>query len=379
MSGLRRVFRWLATPSRSMAPENRLGRCHGAPRESEQVRTIWFYRDFKRLNGGFLKHSHYFDHVRRMPGFVPRITFSREPANERQARERQRLWPAGDAGMAGRWEPKHRDVLFLAGIDWSYVDQMGLDSFDIPRINLIQHVRHADGFRKAYRDLARRAIRICVSEEVADAICATGQPHGPVLTIPNGIDIRPFESTGDGIPVGYEARRQPITVIGYKSPELAGALSRRLDGAGIEHLLVSRFIDRDAFLDLLGESRIVVCLPREREGFYLPALESMASGCLVVTLDCIGNRGFCLDKKNCLVAEHNPESLFQLTERALTMSAQERARLHQGAKATATRHSLESERRSFHAILAAVDRLWTTDEAELPSLRSVVPSLRMPD
>ena len=378
MLNLCRILHWFAKPLRSMEIEDRFGRRHGSPHEFPQARTIWFYRKFWRLSGGFLKHSHYFEHVHRMPGFVPKITFGMEPANELQNQQRQRLWPAGESGIVPRWKPKCRDVLFLNQADWSYVDQLELRSLDIPRINIIQGFGHVDKSRKTYQYLARKAIRICVSEEVADAICATGQPTGPVLTIPNGTDVRPFGSTGDALPIGYETRRQPITVIGYKSPELAGAFSRQLNSACIEHLLISQFIDRDAFLSLLDDSRIVVCLPREREGFYLPALEAMASGCLVVTVDSVGNRGFCLHEENCLIANRDSEALFRMTKRALTMSGGELGRFHQRAKATAAQHSLETERQKFHVILNNIDRLWAADEAELSSLRSVMPSLRMP-
>ena len=135
--------------------------------ERDQARTVWIYRDYVRLFGGHVKHSHYFDHVRRMPGFAPRITFSAEPSNESQARERERLWPARHGVMAERWEPAGRDVLFLAGVDW---------------------------------------------------------------------------------------RSQPVTIVGYKSPELARTLSERLHAANIEHLPVCEFLDRSAFLELLGES-----------------------------------------------------------------------------------------------------------------------------
>ena len=336
------------------------------------ARTVWFYRDFVRLNGGFLKHSHYFANVRSMPGFVPRITFSRPPSNESQARERQRLWPAADGALAERWEPGHRDLLFLAGVDWGYVDRMGLDSLDIPRINLIQGVRHADKERKGYRDLPRRAIRICVSQEVADAICATGRTNGPVLTIPNGIDVMPFEPSrnGSGSPVGFEERRRSVAIVGYKSPDLARRLSEKLSAAGIEHSLFSEFLERSAFLALLGESRIVACLPFEREGFYLPALEAMASGCLVVTLDCIGNRSFCGHEENCLIAEPSPGSLSAAVTRALGMRSPERGRMHRQARETAARHSLEVERASFHAVLGDVDRLWrdaTATSVAVPS------------
>ena len=122
----------------------------------DQARTVWFYRDYVRLDGGHVKHSHYFDHVRRMPGFAPRITFSGEPSNESQARERRRLWPAGDGVMAERWEPADRDVLFLAGVDWRYCTGVSSRLLANPRINLIQHVRHAHEDTELYRLPLRR-------------------------------------------------------------------------------------------------------------------------------------------------------------------------------------------------------------------------------
>ena len=326
--------------------------------DREQARTVWFYRDYVRLYGGHLKHSNYFNHVLRMQGFAPRITFSREPSNESHVRERRQLWPDGDGAAAERWEPADRDVLFLAGVDWQYLIGSGLEALANPRINLIQHVRHAHEGTELYRYLPERAIRICVSQEVADAITATGRTNGPVLTIPNGIDVTPFDPAGEGSPAGYETRRRAITIAGYKSPDLARALSERLDAQRIEHRLVTEFFDRSGFLALLAESRIAVCLPRAKEGFYLPALEAMASGCLVVTLDCIGNRGFCRHEDNCLVAESSSESLFAMTERALAMSAPERVLMHGRARDTAAGHSLEVERARFHAILGDIDRLW---------------------
>lgn len=331
--------------------------------ERDQPRTVWFHRDYVRLFGGHVKHSHYFDHVRRIAGFAPRITFSAEPSNESQARERRRLWPAGNGVMAERWEPADRDVLFLAGVDWRHLYGSGLETLANPRINLVQHVRHAHEGTELYRYLSERAVRICVSQEVADAISATGRTNGPVLTIPNGIDVTPFGSEGGGSPAGFDERRRPVTIVGYKSPALARTLSERLGAANIEHLLVCEFLDRSAFLALLGESRVAVCLPREREGFYLPALEAMASGCLVVTLDCIGNRGFCRHDANCLVAGHDPESLFRATKRALALGAAERGRMHRQARDTAAEHSLEAERSRFHAVLGDIDRLWSAANA----------------
>ena len=326
-----------------------------------QARTVWFYRDYVRLYGGHVKHSHYFDHVLRMPGFAPRIAFSAAPSSEFQACERRRLWPAGDGVMAEHWAPASRDVLFLAGVDWRYLFASGLDALANPRINLVQHVRHAHQGTELHRYLAERAIRICVSQEVSDAIAATGRVDGPVLTIPNGIDVTPLEPAGDGgAPAGYLARRLGAAIVGYKRPDLGRALSERLDACGVEHRLVTEFMDRSVFLSLLAESRVVVCLPHEEEGFYLPALEAMASGCIVVTLDCVGNRSVCRHEENCLLAEPNAESLFDMTRRASAMPASERAGLHRRARSTVAAHSLQAERARFHAILKDVDRLWRT-------------------
>lgn len=328
--------------------------------DQDQARTVWFYRDYVRLYGGHVKHSHYFDHVQRMPGFAPRIAFGAAPSSESQACERQRLWPAGDGVMVEHWDPASRDVLFLAGVDWRYLFASGLDTLANPRINLVQAVRHAHQGTELYRYLAERAIRICVSQEVSDAIAATGRVDGPVLTIPNGIDVTPFEPAGDGAPVGYLTRRLATTIVGYKRPDLGRALSERLDARGVEHRLITEFMDRSVFLSLLAESRVVVCLPHEEEGFYLPALEAMASGCIVVTLDCVGNRGVCRHEENCLLAEPNAGSLFDMTRRARAMPAPERAGMHRRARTTVAVHSLQAERARFHAILMDIDRLWRT-------------------
>ena len=292
-----------------------------------------------------------------MPGYSPMIAFSEQPASETQARERTKLWP-GRQRAAERWEPEHRDVLFLAGVDWRYLSACGLETLPNPRINLIQGVRHAHEDTELHRYLSNRAVRICVSQEVADAITATGRTNGPVLTIANATDVAPFDPVREGSPAGYETRCLSIVIAGYKSPDLARELSSALDTAGIDHLLLTKFLDRATFLGLLAESRIAVCLPYAQEGFYLPALEAMASGSLVVTADCIGNRGVCHHGRNCLIAEPRPQSLLEATQKALAMSVSERGRMHRQARDTAASHSLKIERQRFHAVLGDIDRLW---------------------
>ena len=201
-------------------------------------------------------------------------------------------------------------------------------------------------------------MRICVSQEVADAIAATGRATGPIFTIPNGTDLTPFEQSMDGSPVGYETRRHTVTIAGFKRHHLARRLSKRLGAAGIEHRLLTDSIDRDAFLALLAESRVAVCLPSAEEGFCLPALEGMAQGAIVVTLDCIGNRGFCHHDDNCLVARPRPRFLLDETLRALALPVAERGRMHPAPVTPSLSIPSTPRGRVSRRFLRDIDQLW---------------------
>lgn len=350
---------------------------------ADAPRTVWFHREYVGFSGGHLKHAHYFDHVRNTPGFGVKLTYGSEKlpvrlrrlvrsgglaasqrelsvrlrrllrrgrSNDKLQRERAELWPVPPVAQ---WRPAERDVLFLAGTDWRYLKGAGLGQLPNVRINLIQHVRHAHAGSEFYGYLRERAIRICVSREVADAIVATGQTNGPVLTIPNGIDL--VANAGSVKPLNRAPR---ILIVGYKRPALAEELAARLDEAGIPHDTSIDLLPRPAFLDALARCDIAVCLPNAEEGFYLPALEAMALDCVVITLDCIGNRGFVRHRGNCLVAADDAGSLFAATRSAFEMADEERRGVLLEAKGTAAAHSLAAERKRFQSILRNLDHLW---------------------
>ena len=282
---------------------------------------------------------------------MPKITFTGEAANEELEFERLALWPPVEFCHAERWSPRTGDILFLAGLDWRYHFDGGFDSLPNPIINLVQGVRHAEAGTELYKYLALKAVRICVSQEVADAIRATGHVNGPVIAISNGIEALSITS---------KSARIPATIVGYKDPELAQALANRLSAKGIKNRCLTKFIPRNSFLSLLSQSRVAVCVPKAEEGFYMPALEAMGFGCLVVTIDCIGNRGFCFHDHNCLIADRNVDSLAEATMRALNTRLIKRWRMQRTARSTARQHSLSKERRQFHAVLQDIDQLWAS-------------------
>ncbi|MYF27518.1 MAG: glycosyltransferase family 4 protein, partial [Gammaproteobacteria bacterium] len=244
---------------------------------SEGSTTVWFHRQFRRLTGGHLKHAHYFDHVRRLPGYAPRISFTAETGASLHPDQR-RLWPPRKGVYAERWRPSRPDILFLAGLDWRYLIDNGLDALPNPRINLIQSVRHAHEDTELHSYLKQRAVRICVSEEVAEALRTTGQVNGPVFTIENGMQTPPLVALHRVAADLLPRRRRSVIVVGYKRPELANALSERLTDAKVPHHLLLDFLPREQFLAALAGAEVTVCLPNAEEGFYLPALEAMACG-----------------------------------------------------------------------------------------------------
>ena len=66
--------------------------------------------------------------------------------------------------------------------------------------------------------------------------------------------------------------------------------------------------------ELLNRATALVQTSRH-EGFCLPLLEAMAAGTPVVCTDAHGNRDFCRDGENCLMADRDPESVRAALER----------------------------------------------------------------
>ena len=336
-------------------------------------RRVWFHRQYERFTGGHLKHAQYVDHVRRTAGFAPRLTFTPVPKSTPELlRERDSLWPLAPHEAAANWTPAAEDVCFVAGTDWRYLLAKGLDRLPNPRLNLVQGVRHAQRGSELRTFLPQPAIRICVSPEVAAAVAATSEANGPVVTIPNGTALLPP-------PPGAEKRDpQSVLIVGYKHPALATALAERLHQQGIAHRLLTQFLPREHFVEALTTNAVAVCLPWAEEGFYLPALEAMAAGCLVVTMDCIGNRSFCLPARNCLVADANAAALAASVHDALRLDAGARGRLLAAAAETVNAHSLATERQRFQALLQDVDRLWAEVAAPASAVVKPSPASRRP-
>lgn len=297
-------------------------------------RRILFHRDFAGYSGGHGKVFDYFRHAIEA-GWDARVYLT--PTSLRDA---SNPWMRHPARIVARYDPDSADVLFLGGLDWLALPQ---DALAKPVINLVQHVRHARPDDPRYAFLDRPALRICVSQPVADAILATGKVNGAVRVIEAALDL----PRG----VAPSRARAGIVIDAIKQPELGRRLARRLDASGRRVRLLETPIPRADYLALLAGAAIAVTLPHAEEGFYLPGLEAMALGCAVVVPDCIGNRAYLRAQVNALAPALDCDALLaaviRLDDPAL------RSRLVESGRATSARFTIERERAAFQAVLAA--------------------------
>lgn len=300
-------------------------------------RCLLFHRDFQRYSGGHGKAWDYFRHAAAHPGWTPAVYLTPGSVDD------QNPWRTADAPVHAYWDPGAADALLLGGIDWRAYPH---DDPGRPVINLVQGVRHGDPGDPRHRFLARPAVRICVSGEIASAI-APSHPRGPVVVIEAGIRL-------PAPPVA--AGRGGVFIDAIKQPGLGRALAARLRAQGRHVQLGEHRIPRAAYLERLARCRVAVVLPQAMEGFYLPGLEAMALGCATVVPDCVGNRAYLRPGDNALAPPLELDALVgavaRLDEPALCR------RLAAEGIATARRFSLERERAAFHAVLDDLPALW---------------------
>jgi len=161
------------------------------------------------------------------------------------------------------------------------------------------HLRNPNPIARLYaRQMIGRAVRrsrrvLTVSEAVKREIVSTfGCADDHVVVTPNGVGA-PFSESGTAaegryfLYVGNDKPHKNVDVLVDAFSRIDGA-SLVLTGAAFdrfqsrERVVVTGFVD-DAELAALYRGAIALVMPSREEGFGLPALEAMASGCAVIT------------------------------------------------------------------------------------------------
>jgi len=310
-------------------------------------KLILFHRNYKGFQGGHLKVWNYFTHALDSEVYRPMIRFSYS-----SVWDESNPWSAVRNLVIGQSDAVAPDALFIAGLDWLMIGQDKRQTSPVPVVNFIQHVRHSDPGEELYSFLEYKAVRICVSKEVASAIHGTGRVNGPVFSIPNGIDIQ-------GLDLSRHAAhyRSDVLIAGLNNPAMAVKLAKSLESPGRRVVCLSSSLPRAEYLRNVAEARVTVFLPHRVEGCYLPPLEGMWLGTLVVCPEGIGT-SYCRAGYNCVRPEYRESAILNAVNTALHLSEAEAVKMRAHGLETLQIHDIMKEKIAFLNILANLDYLW---------------------
>ena len=307
------------------------------------IRRMLVYRDYQGFTGGHGKFRDYVAHVDAHPNWQAEVYLTPSSIIEESN-------PFLDVpNRLDRWLPEQADAILVGGGDWAVIPSNLPEQ--LPIVNLVQHVRHGEPGHSLRAFLGRRAIRVGNSSLVAEAVLGTGEANGPVVMIPSGLDILMLAEAGAVAPTA------DVFIDAAKQPKLGREVADLLVEKGLNiELLIDR-VPFPAYLRAMASAPIVITLPDATEGLYLPGLNAMAMGRLLVQPDCVGSREYVRHGENALEALREPLALADAALRA-HQDAALRLRLVSAGRVTAARFDLATERRSVHALLDDLDALW---------------------
>ena len=175
--------------------------------------------------------------------------------------------------------------------------------------------------------------------------------------------VRPYLNTSlmaESIQIGHESRffekRRTSSIegpvkVGYTTwkSDVGDRVAGMLKGdSEFEFRAIRGAVGWNELRNLYHWSDVFLSTPHIEEGFYLPGLEAMASGAVVISPDAGGNRAYCEFGKNCVEVDfESPWSYAEALRSLRAADAGEIESLRRASYETVGRHTLESERRGF--------------------------------
>ena len=239
--------------------------------------------------------------------------------------------------------PKHYEEIGLG---------LGPDTPHERVIQLVQNTRHAnpafaDGY--ALRLLSRPMARIMVAHEVMDAVSPYLNQGSAATTIVEAHDWEFFHKVRcGGLP--------PRLSVGYTTWKTDFGLEvERAVGEQCAFRSIRAVASWEEVRELLQWADLFMCCPGPEEGFYLPGLEALAAGAIVVTPDVGGNRAYARFGVNCVeVGFEDLDSYVQAVSELQRCGRDRIEGLRHNGYATLESHRLERERTEFGRFLLQV-------------------------
>lgn len=214
-------------------------------------------------------------------------------------------------------------------------------------IFIVQNVRHANPtFTGGYalRLLSRPMARIMTNDVVLEAVRPYLNETSMTEVIQLGNESGYFakeRAGGFGAPVrvGYTTWKSGV------GDEVARMLA---DDPGFKFRAIRDPVGWKELKDLYQWSDVFLATPLVEEGFYMPGIEAMAAGAVVITSDAGGNRAYCRFGENCVeVGFEDARDYVEALEGLRDGGVEPIERLRRAGYEAVGRHTLEHERERF--------------------------------
>lgn len=258
--------------------------------------------------------------------------------------------------------PTHYPILEPKISNWARHEQV---------IQIVQNVRWANpSFERGYavRSLSRPMARIMTNDVVLEACRPYLNTSSITEVIQLGLDSGFFAKRRSGgfdnpLKVGYTTWKSGV------GDRVAEILSK--SGGEFKFRAIREPVGWKDLRELYHWADVFLATPLIEEGFYMPGLEAMSSGALVVSPDAVGNRAYCKFGENCVEVGFEKAGDYVNVLRSLrTADVSEIERLRIAGYETVGRHTLEHEKERFGEFMEHLVERLEAHATRLRSLRS---------
>lgn len=334
----------------------------------QRYRRMYFYTPTFSPVGGVLKIFDYVNHARGL-GYEPMICCPEDydaglplfqisrfssitPENGVCFTGLDRVTVGPDELAFLSW-PTHYQIVEPRMSRWTKHEQI---------IYIVQNVRWANphwihGY--ALRLLSRPMARIMTIDPIYEAIKPYLNPTSMSEVIRIGHDAAFFSKSRSG------GLSEPVKV-GYTTwkSNVGDQIARLLPESGFEFRAIRNPVGWRELRELYHWSDVFLATPLAEEGMYLPGLEAMAAGAIVISPDAGGNREYCRFGENCLYARFADAGSYAEVLRSLRSAGAEKVEaLRRAGYETVGHYTLEREAERFGEFMRRLtERLESAEE-----------------
>lgn len=316
------------------------------------MKKVLFYQHFGRkgvVRGAHHKTFDFFHHIKTFPDFEPYIFFDDDSVWDADI-PWFHLYKTMPTLKDLDFEP---DILFLnSGKDWIRYNQKRTINPEIPIISPVNNFRATKPGHKSFDFLGRKAIRLCPSPEIYDAVKNHPNTVGETIYMPNGVGI------SDEALTLKNNKTIDVLIVGNKNPDMANQFLSEIKNLNLNIEVINGWISKKEFQMKLAQSKISIHLPKQVEEHYIPGIEAMMLNSFVIIPDCIGNRSYSQDRGTCIITPYDLVGFKTALNHVLTISDNEFKGIVQFAKESTHQYSMEIENESLYKALKLSDKMW---------------------